>query len=65
MLNYLLHLLNDLFCQHDYEFVRNTYGDEIIMWDWDRSIWRCSKCGKRTSRAELHEVSHVSIDKGI
>jgi len=35
-----------LFCKHDYQFVRNIFGDEIHWHGWKRSVWRCSKCGK-------------------
>lgn len=37
-----------LFCKHEYEFVRNIYGDEINMVNGRRSWWRCKKCGKWT-----------------
>ena len=33
-------------CEHDYEFVRNIYGDEINWCGGYRSEWRCKKCGK-------------------
>jgi hypothetical protein len=48
-----------LFCTHAFEFVRNLYGDQIIEWNWKRSVWRCSKCGKLEGRDTLHNV-----DKG-
>ena len=32
-------------CEHDYEFVRNIYGDEINWCGGYRSEWRCKKCG--------------------
>jgi hypothetical protein len=34
-----------LFTTHDPIFVRNIYGDEIILRNWKRSEWRCLKCG--------------------
>ena len=43
-----------LFCQHELEFVRNIYGDEIIERGWKRSIWRCRKCGKTVMQDALH-----------
>lgn len=46
--------LKRLFCEHDYEFVRNIYGDEIIEYGWDRSVWRCKHCGKYADFAGLH-----------
>jgi hypothetical protein len=36
--------LNRLLCKHDFEFVRNIYGDEIIAHGWKRSVWRCKTC---------------------
>ena len=38
--------LKRLFCKHDYVFVRNIHGDEIIEYEWKRSIWKCQLCGK-------------------
>lgn len=34
-------------CNHEYVFVRNIHGDEIIAKGWKRSIWRCQLCGKQ------------------
>jgi hypothetical protein len=34
------------FCKHDYKFVRNIHGDEIIHLRWKRSIWQCNNCNK-------------------
>lgn len=39
-------LLKRLFCKHDYEFIRNIHGDEIIFMGFKRSKWKCWKCGK-------------------
>ena len=44
-------------CEHDYEFVRNIYGDDINWCGGYRSEWRCKKCGKTEFRRYLHEVS--------
>lgn len=33
------------FCRHEYKFVRNIYGDEIIEYGYKRSIHKCVKCG--------------------
>jgi hypothetical protein len=41
-----MNILKQLFCKHDYQFIRNIYGDEIIWRGWKRSEWRCSKCGR-------------------
>jgi hypothetical protein len=41
-----MNLLKRLLCKHDFEFVRNIYGDEINHVGGRRSWWRCRKCGK-------------------
>ena len=46
-----------LFCEHEYEFVRNIYGDEINVCEGYRSIWKCKKCGKIEYRKKLQTVS--------
>lgn len=33
-------------CEHEYEFVRNIYGDEINECGGYRSLWKCNKCGR-------------------
>lgn len=43
-----------LLCRHDFEFVRNIYGDEIIERGWKRSLWRCKHCG--THREDCYTV---------
>ena len=45
--------LKRLLCKHDFEFVRNIYGDEINHAGGRRSWWRCRKCGKWIARDEL------------
>ncbi len=42
-----------MFCKHEYEFIRNIYGDEINHLDGKRSWWRCRKCGKWVARRAL------------
>lgn len=44
-------------CEHEYEFVRNIYGDEINLCGEYRSIWKCKKCGKIEYRQNLQTVS--------
>lgn len=44
-----------LLCSHEYEFVRNIYGDEINHVGGARSWWRCKKCGKMALGAHLHK----------
>ena len=43
-------------CEHEYEFVRNIYGDEINLCGGYRSIWKCKKCGKIEYRKNLQTV---------
>jgi hypothetical protein len=44
-------------CEHDYEFVRNIYGDEINACGGYRSIWKCKKCGKIEYHKNLQTFS--------
>lgn len=39
-------IIKRMLCRHEYEFVRNIYGDEIVHAGYNRSWWRCKKCGK-------------------
>lgn len=50
-------LIKRLLCKHEFEFVRNIYGDEINAAGGRRSWWRCKKCGKMQLRSELHRDS--------
>lgn len=43
-----------LTCRHEWEFVRNIHGDEIILAGYRRSWWRCARCGRWRLRDELH-----------
>ena len=42
-------------CEHNYEFIRNIYGDEVNMRDGARSIWQCHKCRKYKYEKELYD----------
>lgn len=54
-----MNIIKRLFCRHEYEFVRNIYGDEIIHAGYNRSWWRCKKCGKRALDPHLYlELEH-------
>jgi len=46
--------LKRLFCDHEFAFVRNIYGDEIIASGYKRSEWICPTCGKRKFRETLY-----------
>lgn len=52
-------------CEHEYEFVRNIYGDEINECGGYRSLWKCSKCGKYQHRKELctKNTLKVTLDR--
>ena len=51
-------------CEHDYEFVRNIYGDEINWCGGYRSEWRCKKCGKSEYRRYLQTTTILDkLDK--
>lgn len=49
-------ILISLFCKHNYEFIRNIYGDEIIELN-ARSVYRCSKCRKIKYRNQLMVIN--------
>ena len=48
-------IIKRLFCRHEWEFVRNIYGDEINLVGGYRSWWRCKRCGKRVLDPYLYE----------
>ena len=50
-----MNIIRRLFCRHEYEFVRNIYGDEINHVGGNRSWWRCRKCGKMALDPHLHK----------
>lgn len=48
-------LIKRLFCIHNWNWIRNVYGDETYMTgEFKRSWWRCNKCNKTESRTNLH-----------
>ena len=49
--------IKSLFCEHEYEFARNIYGDEINACGGYRSIWKCKKCGKIEYCKNLQTIS--------
>jgi hypothetical protein len=49
--------LKRLLCSHPrIDFVRNIYGDEIILRGMKRSEWKCAKCGALILRDELKKL---------
>jgi hypothetical protein len=51
----------NLFCNHDYAFVRNIYGDEINLTN-GRSWWKCEKCGQFKIEERLKRHRFTVID---
>ena len=48
--------LKRLLCSHPrIDFVRNIYGDEIILRGMKRSEWKCAKCDALILRDELEK----------
>lgn len=43
-----------MLCKHQYKWIRNIYGDEIIRLGYKRSVWECNKCGKHQYRDKLY-----------
>lgn len=52
-MKWIIQLVKQFFCDHDYEFVRNFYGDQINQHDGMRSEWKCKKCGHTQYREYL------------
>jgi hypothetical protein len=56
-----MRFLKRFFCRHDYAFVRNMFGDEIINWGWKRSAWKCVHCGKWQGRDYLQKDNQGNV----
>lgn len=50
----ILGMIKRLACKHEWEFVRNIYGDEINLYGGRRSVWRCGRCGKAKLSKSLY-----------
>lgn len=63
LLGVIWSFIKRLFCAHDFIFVRNIYGDEILEHGYNRSVWKCKHCGrvKYTNLAEDYWVPEDSI----
>lgn len=47
--------IKQIFCKHNYLWIRNVYGDEIYRTGkFKRSWWKCNKYGKWKSRGQLN-----------
>lgn len=65
IIDWIKKLIQNVGCEHEYEFVRNIYGDEINDHNRMRSEWRCTKCGHVQYREDLHTVGTLceELDK--
>jgi len=63
--NLIRQLISKYGCEHEYDFVRNIYGDEINQHDGMRSEWRCIKCGHIQYREDYHTAGTLceELDK--
>lgn len=52
--NWIARLWWRLWCKHDFEHLRNLYGDQVWMAGYKRSLWMCRHCDKVEARDELH-----------
>lgn len=50
----------NLFCKHEYIFLRNIHGDEIIQLGYKRSISVCIHCRLLKYNDRLNEVIFVA-----
>ena len=53
-LPYGIWFIASLFCKHEYKFRMNLYGEQIRHYNWNRSMWYCTKCGKMQLRPDLY-----------
>lgn len=49
----MISLFKRVFCKHTWLFIRNIYGDEIIEYEYKRSVYKCRDCGKYKHMDEL------------
>lgn len=60
----IFYFLIQPFCKHNYEFDSNIYGEFVIMYGYNRSIWKCSKCNKYQHRPEyIDEEKQKSLKR--
>lgn len=64
MIGFIARIWKQWWCKHDFQFVRNIHGEEIIFSSWHRSIWKCPKCLKRETRPQLHTIIE-SMQKSV
>ena len=61
----MIKFIKQLLCNHEYEFVRNIYGDEINHLGGKRSEYRCKKCGKITYKYTYKNSLYDDLHKII
>lgn len=63
--NFIQQLISKYSCEHEYEFVRNIYGDQRNYYNGMCSEWRCKKCGHIQYREDYHTVGTLceELDK--
>ena len=62
-MNWFKKIIQNFGCNHEYEFVRNIYGDEINQCGGYRSLWQCSKCGKYKYCKRLYNPTDTNTEK--
>lgn len=64
-MNWFKKIIQNFGCNHEYEFVRNIYGDEINQCGGYRSLWQCSKCGKYKYCKRLYDPIDANAPVGL
>lgn len=64
-MNWLRKFIQKFGCYHEYEFVRNIYGDEINQCGGYRSLWQCSKCGKYMYSKALYSQHNKNLKETL
>lgn len=64
-MNWLRKFIQNFGCEHEYEFVRNIYGDEINQSGGYRSLWQCSKCGKYMYSKRLYSPLNKNLNETL
>ena len=59
MKNWLIKLIQNIGCDHDYKFEYNIYGDDINKYGGYRSVFQCQKCGKYDYRKDLYQTEKL------
>ena len=58
-----MNIFKVIFCRHkDLEFIGNIYGDLICECSFNRSAWKCKKCGWIVYKPHLVENTRKSYN---